>query len=135
MRTGQRAQTAFACAICRSAGPEGAMGKNRSGSLSRQAPRDAQPAEASRAAVGTGITGLPFGDRLPVLPGGRGAGGGWIRSSQRRGVAGVARQPDRPVEEAGGCWQLAQYLGADVGAGVTRHAEWARMGRWASGGV
>jgi len=57
-RTGQRAQTAFACSICWSAGPEGAMGKNMSGSQSRQAARDCQLAEsASAAVVGTEITG------------------------------------------------------------------------------
>ncbi len=58
-RTGQRAQTAFACAICCSAGPEGAMGKNRSGSQLRQAARDSQPAELASVAApaGTEITG------------------------------------------------------------------------------
>src|SRR6266851_7629121 len=119
MRTGQCAQTAFACAICCSPGPVGAMGKNRSGSLSRQAPCDAQPAEAARAAVGTDIIDLSFAGRLLVLPAAGGTGGGRIWCcSQRPGVAGIARQPDRPVEEAGGCWQLAQYLGAGAGAGV-----------------
>jgi hypothetical protein len=42
------------------------MGKNRSGSLSRQAPSDAQPAEAGRKAADTDIIGLPFADRLLV---------------------------------------------------------------------
>src|SRR5215471_16707939 len=45
------------------------------------------------------------------------AAGPWC-SSQRRGGAGVARQPDRPVEQPGGRGQLAQDPGADVGAGV-----------------
>jgi hypothetical protein len=43
-RTWQRAQTAFAAVIWRVAGPDEVMGKKRSGSTSRQAPRDAQSA-------------------------------------------------------------------------------------------
>src|SRR5580658_3779085 len=38
--------------------------------------------------------------------------------SQRGGDAGVARQPDRPVQETGGCRQLVQYLFTDAGAGA-----------------
>src|SRR5580692_7159731 len=38
--------------------------------------------------------------------------------SQREGGAGVARQPDRPVQETGGCRQLGQYLFTDAGTGA-----------------
>src|ERR1700751_5507320 len=48
-----------------------------------------------------------------------GAGGGrGCSASQRWRVAAVPGQPDSAVEEAGGGWQLVQYLGTDAGAGA-----------------
>src|SRR5216684_3531197 len=117
-RTGQRAQTAFACSICCSAGPEGAMGKNRSGSQPRQAARDSQSAELASVAVpaGTEITGsVSLIDCWCASREAPARREWWC--SQRRGVAGVARQPDVPVQQTTGCWQQAQHLGADLGAG------------------
>lgn len=120
MRTGQPAQTAFACAICCNAGARGAMGANRPRSPSRQAPCDPP--------VGQSLTGnrghRPYWpsppDRL-VLPaaGGTDSGRIWC-SSQAAERCGCKQQPDPLVQETGRCWQLAQYLVADVGAGVSQ---------------
>ena len=98
----------------------GAMGANRPRSPSRQAPCD-PPASQSL----TGNRGhRPYWpsppDRL-VLPaaGGTDSGRIWC-SSQAAERCGCKQQPDPLVQETGRCWQLAQYLVADVGAGVSQ---------------
>ena len=98
----------------------GAMGANRPRSPSRQAPCD-PPASQSL----TGNRGhRPYWpsppDRL-VLPaaGGTDSGRIWC-SSQAAERCGCKQQLDPLVQETGRCWQLAQYLVADVGAGVSQ---------------
>jgi len=108
MRTGQPAQTALACATCCSAGPEGAMGKNRSGSLSRQAPRDAQLAETARAG---GHMALCSAARWKCS---------WSRNTIQRARAAVGRHPE--VHMPGGIlagWSTGTTVPASRSQGTT----------------
>src|SRR5258705_9777572 len=119
MRTGHQAQTAFACAICRSAGPEEVMGKNRSGSPYRRVPRAAQSAESTRAAAGMEMIGLRCADRRCFSQAAGGSGGPDLVSftmAPCSGCGGGAGRGGR--EEGGGAGGGAQARGGSVRGGA-----------------